>query len=277
MNLRHAQRFATREAHRIAGELYPGPVLMPRGLLRALDPAIAVALGPALRPREAFHLAFEQMLRGRPDGPLLLTLWSSSTAGEIERKDLRALLELMPKPIPERPRSRAELMTFLQPRAELLARYALALAQRDSAEARIPATQLGCGLALTRLITDLPQHLTEGYVRLPADDLERAGATSEDLLAGIRTPAVNRFLEIECAWARELLHEGQTVCDEVGARLRRGLRAAILRADALLTRIENPKWDLFRRPVRLHYRERVACALRAWWKLAPLGGRATTP
>ena len=83
LDYRHAQRFATRQAREIAGELYPGPVLMPRGMLRALDPVLAVAMGPARLRREAFRIALQQALRGRPDGPLMLALWSSATAGEI--------------------------------------------------------------------------------------------------------------------------------------------------------------------------------------------------
>ena len=59
----HARRFATREARRHAGDLYPGPVLMPRGLLRALDPLIAITLGPARTGDPEFEASFERMLR----------------------------------------------------------------------------------------------------------------------------------------------------------------------------------------------------------------------
>jgi phytoene/squalene synthetase len=270
LHLRHAQRFSTREARLIAGELYPGPVLMPRGMLRALDPVIAVALGPARQPRETFRLACERMLRGRPDGPLLLTLWASATAGEIDHALLRRLLDLMPQPIPDRPKDRTELLAFLEPRSECIARWALALAKRDQEEAIGPATKLGCGFALTRLITDLPHHLSLDRVYLPTSDLALANATTEDLVAGVRTPAVNRFLAAECAWARELLDQGLPVCDEVGARMSRGLRAAALRSRELLNRVEDPSHDLFRRPPRLSYWPRVKCAVRAWWRVKPL-------
>jgi phytoene/squalene synthetase len=276
LHLRHAQRFATREARLIAGELYPGPVLMPRGMLRALDPVLAVALGPARQPRETFRLACERMLQGRPDGPLLLTLWASATAGEIDHGLLRRLLDLMPEPIPDRPADRAALLTFLEPRSECIARWALALAKRDQEEAVGPATRLGCGFAITRLITDLPHHLSAGQVYLPATDLAAADATTEDLVAGVRTPAVNRFLAAECAWARELLDEGLPVCDEVGARMSRGLRAAVLRSRELLDRVEDPRRDLFRRPPRLSYRPRVLCAVRAWWRVKPLSTQDPT-
>ncbi|MBC8404139.1 MAG: squalene/phytoene synthase family protein [Planctomycetes bacterium] len=276
LDLRHAQRFATRQARLIAGELYPGPVLMPRGMLRALDPVLATCLGPALQPREAFHFACEEMLRGRPNGPLLLTLWASATGGEIDHELLRRLLRLMPIPMPDRPATRGELLAHLEPRAQCMAEWALALANRQRPEAVRPATLLGCGLVITRLITDLPKAVSSNQVLLPIEDLKNAGITSADLVAGVRTPAVNQFLSSECSWARQLLDEGLPVCDEVGARMSRGLRAAVLRARELLRRIEDPDRDLFRRPTRLPSRVRLRCAVRAWWPV-PAKGPASTP
>ena len=264
MDYGHARRFATREARRIVGDLYPGPVLMPRGLLRGLDPILAVALGPALEGRESFHLAFENMLRGRPDGPLLLALWSSTASGEIPHEDLRRILRRMPTPLPEDPATRGELLAYLHPRASTLSRCILALAQRLDPEALAPAEHLACGFVVTRLLTDLPAHLAAGRLHLPLSDLEQAGLSREELFDMVRTPAVDRFLLMECAWARDLLRQGLPVCERVGARLQRGLRAAVLRSEMLLRRVRQPGNDIFRRPPTLSTSERWRCAVRAW-------------
>lgn len=269
LDYRHAQRFATRQARQIAGELYPGPVLMPRGMLRALDPVLAVAMGPARQRREAFRIALRNALRGRPDGPLMLALWSSATAGEIDHELVLDLIDRMPEPMPEAPATRDELLEELSPRVELVARWALRLAQRDQEEAVGPATHLGCGLVLTRLLTDLPQHLSAGKVPLPTADLEAAGATPSDLVAGVRTPVVNQFLSSQVAWTRSLLDEGLPVCDAVGSRLARGLRAAVLRARHLLDQVDDPRCDLFRRRPTLRNSVRLRCAVRAWWPVRP--------
>ncbi|MCH2102340.1 MAG: squalene/phytoene synthase family protein [Planctomycetes bacterium] len=269
LDYRHAQRFATRQARQIAGELYPGPVLMPRGMLRALDPVLAVAMGPARQRREAFRIALRNTLRGRPDGPLMLALWSSATSGEIDHGLVLELMDRMPEPMPEAPKSREELLDEMRPRVELVARWALGLAQRDQPEAAHPASQLGCGLVLTRLLTDLPQHLSAGKIPLPTADLETAGATLEDLVAGVRTPVVNRYLSSQVAWTRELLDEGLPVCDAVGSRLARGLRAAVLRARHLLDLVDDPRCDLFRRRPSLSHAVRLRCAVRAWWPVRP--------
>lgn len=264
MDYGHARRFATREARRIAGDLYPGPVLMPRGLLRGLDPILAVALGPALEGRESFHLAFEEMLRGRPDGPLLLALWASTSNGEIPHEDLRRILKRMPSPLPEEPATRGELLAYLHPRASTLSRCTLALAQRLEPEALAPAERLACGFVVTRLLTDLPKHLAAGQLHLPLSDLEEAGLSREELFAMVRTPAMDRFLQMECEWARDLLRQGLPVCERVGARLQRGLRAAVLRSEMLLRRVRRPSNDIFRRPPVLSPAERWRCAVRAW-------------
>lgn len=269
LDYRHAQRFATRQARQIAGELYPGPVLMPRGMLRALDPVLAVAMGPARQRREAFRIALRNALRGRPDGPLMLALWSSATSGEIDHELVLELMNRMPEPMPEAPVTREELLEELRPRVELVARWALRLAQRDQEEAVGPATHLGCGLVLTRLLTDLPQHLSAGRIPLPTADLEAAGASPADLVAGVRTPAVNQFLSSQVAWTRSLLDEGLPVCDAVGSRLARGLRAAVLRARRLLDQVDHPRCDLFRRRPTLRNSVRFRCAVRAWWPVRP--------
>lgn len=237
---------------------------MPRGLLRALDPVLAVSLGPAVDGREAFESSFESMLRGRPDGPLLLALWGSMSSGELPHEPFRRLLALMPQRIPESPRSRGELLAWMHPRASLLARITLCLAQRDEAEALPPAERLACGFVVTRLLTDMPQHLAAGRILLPQSDMDAVGLSEEELRNMVRTPAVNAFLIQECMWARDLLRQGLPVCENVGARLSRGLRAAVLRAEMLLRRVRDPRRDIFRTPPTLSAEERWRCAVRAW-------------
>ena len=237
-------------------------------MLRALDPLLAIALGPARDGDAAFMESFEHMLRGRPDGPLLLAAWASVSSGEVPHATLRRMLKLMPAPAPPRPAHRGELLAWLHPRASLFARCTLALAQRDEDQALAPAERLACGLVLTRLLCDLPANLAQGRHYLPLSDMEEAGITEQELAGGVRTAEVDRFLAAECTWARSMLDQGLPVCDRVGARLSRGLRAAILRARLLLDQVEDPRRDLFRRRPRLKPTERWGCAIRAWRPIA---------
>lgn len=274
MDFGHARRFATREARAIAGDLYPGPVLMPRGLLRALDPLLAIALGPARAARPAFRASFEDALRGRPDGPLLLALSAAAAAGELPHPELRALIAAMEVPMPRDPRHRGELLAWLHPRASAFARLGLRLSQRLDASTLPPAERLACGLALVRVLVESPRLAARGENLIPLADLERCRLTREEWLAGVRTPAVDELLRQEAAWISELLDQGLPVCELVGARLRRGLRAAVLRSRRLLAQITDPRRDLFRAPPRLSGLIRWRCAVRAW---RPLRGCIPPP
>ncbi|RMH05181.1 MAG: hypothetical protein D6702_01150, partial [Planctomycetota bacterium] len=175
MDYGHSRRYACRLARRLAGDFFPGPVLMPHGVLHAMEPILAVALGPAREGGEAFAAAFERTLRGRPNGPLLLAFWASAAAGEIPHQALRDLVRLMPEPLPDPPASRGELLGFLLPRVAAVTTCLLALARSGDAAARAPAERLGLGIAVTGLVAGLPRHLAAGRLPLPLADLERAG------------------------------------------------------------------------------------------------------
>ncbi len=259
----HARRYACRLARQLAGDFFPGPVLMPHGMLHAMEPVLAVTLGPARHGSEAFSTAVERTFRGRPDGPLLLALWGSIAAGEIPHRDLREAVRLLPEALPEAPSSRGELLAFLHPRVSAVARCLLAVTRRDAAAALPAAERLGLGLAVTALLKGLPQDLAEGRLRLPLADLEAVGLERAELEAGVRTPAVHAFLCREAEWARQLLDEGLDLRAHVGSRLRRGVRAVVVRSRRLLDQAEDPRRDLFRRPPGLNGRQRWACAIRA--------------
>nr|MBC8329054.1 squalene/phytoene synthase family protein [Planctomycetota bacterium] len=259
----HAKRYACRLARQLAGDFFPGPVLMPHGMLHAMEPVLAVALGPARHGSEAFAAALERTLRGRPDGPLLLALWASCAAGEIPHRDLREMVRLLPDRLREQPASRGELLGFLHPRVSVVARCLLAVAQRQGAAALAPAERLGLGIAVTSMLARLPAELAAGRIGFPAADLERAGLELAELRQGLRSPAVDAFLVQEAAWARELLDEGLDLRAHVGSRLRRGVRAVVVRSRRLLDQVEDPRRDIFRRPPRLTESQRWACAIRA--------------
>lgn len=264
MSFRHARRFASEQAREICGDLYPGPILMPRGLLRSLDPILAIALNSANKSNSSFNDSFEKMLRGRPDGPLLLALWASIAAGEIPHKDMRKLLSLFPSEMASQPKSRGELLGYLHPRVSIIAQCMLALAQKRDAEALPSAERLGLGLTLCKLLIDMPNYLAKEKIYFPESDLKSANLTKKSLLKMVRTPEIDHFLAQQCDWIESLINEGLPVCDKVGARLRRGLLAAAFRAKMLLKHIRNPENDIFRTPPSLTNLQRWQCALRAW-------------
>lgn len=267
MNLEHASRFASAQARLAAGDLYPDPWLLPRGFRRTLDALLAVAFGPARRGGEAFRDGSERALRGRPDGPLLLALWSAATAAEMRHADLRALFAAVHEPLPDPPASRAELRTSLQRRVEPLARCVLAILQAGE-EALPPAVELGIGLGLARLLLDTPAQLRAGRLPWPEADLTACGLRREDLARGLPGPAVSAWLRGESSWALEHLARGHGLREHVGARLRRALDNEIRRARRLLAQASDPQRDLFRNPPRLPAAVRWSGRARALGNLA---------
>lgn len=268
MDFNHSSRFATQLAREAAGDLYPGPILMPRGLLRTIDPILAVSCGPAKSNNEEFAAAFEAMLRGRPNGPLLLALWGSAAAGEISHSDLRALLQYPAGPLPNCPSTKGALLSWMHPRVSAIARCFLSLAQRTEDDVLAPAERLGVGFALTRMLTDIPEHIAAGKFPFPVDELERAGASVEEFLNGLPTPPVQKFIRGQAMWAMDLINQGLPTTNRVGARLARGLRAAALRSRRLLIKTLDPARDPFLNPARLGPSERWGCAIRAWFPIS---------
>lgn len=282
MKLSHATRFAHRQARLHAGDLYPDPWLLPRGFVRAMDPILAVALGPARQGGEALRGGLERALRGRPDGPLLLSLWAAAAAGEIPHGDLRALAHLMAEPLPDSPPTRGELRRFLAARVSPLASCILALVERREPQALGAATSFGVGLALTRLLLDLPAHLRRGRLPWPPGDLAACGVTREALADGLATEAVRRFLGLEVAWAQEEIRAGRPLEAWLGARLRRGLRDVARRASLLHRRLLDPRYDPLRSPPALRPRDIAWGRARALGSLArsvlwPPGSRRPVP
>ncbi|HJM38856.1 MAG TPA: squalene/phytoene synthase family protein [Planctomycetota bacterium] len=269
MNLGHARRYSSRLAKELAGDFYPGPVLMPHSVLRAMEPFLAFALGPAREKNDGFSASTEAMLRGRPDGPLLIALWSSMAAGEVPAKDIRDILRLFPEPLPNCPKNRGELLAFLLPRVAPVASGMLAIGGRRTPEARPPAERLGLGLALTGILVQLPKHLAAGCFPLPTSDLEKCQVTLEELKLGVQTAPVQRFIATEARWARQLLDEGLSLRPHLGARLRRGLRAVVVRSRKLLDQAENPNQDLFRKAPELSSVLRWSSVCRAMLGIKP--------
>ena len=154
------------------------------------------------------------------------------------------------------------------PHRKRLKEYKLLLKEKDPNHGKLGSYRAA---HLRRLLNLGAAHMKKGRYHSAKAIFEEvlhiapSNAEARAALRRIRTDAGNEFLSRECRWARELLDLGLPVCDEVGARMSRGLRAAVLRARELLQRIEDPKRDLFRRPTRLPNRVRLRCAVRAWW------------
>lgn len=268
MNFEHASRFASAQARRAAGDLYPDRWLVPVGQRRALDALLAVALGPAARGGEAFRAGFERSLRGRPDGPLLLALWGAASAAELAHADLRRLVEQAAQPLPDFPADRAALEAELAARVEPFVCCALAVLERSSTAAMEPALVFGRALAHTHLLLQAPALATAGRFPWPAATLRRAGLSPEQWRAGANGSEAAAWRAEVAGWAEQDWSEAAAVLPYLGARWRRALAIERGRALLLLRRYRDPCADPMRRPPRVSAAGRWSGRVRALGILA---------
>ena len=118
----------------------------------------------------------------------------------------------------------------------------------------------GANAALCRLAQDeIICVATTGLATWLADGLK------DDSGQCVHSPEIDAFLKETALWTRTLLDSGLPVCNQVGSRLARGLRASVLRSHKLLQQVLNPQRDFFRRPPVLTASQRWSCAIRAWF------------
>jgi hydroxysqualene synthase len=81
------------------------------------------------------------------------------------------------------------------------------------------ADDLCTGLALAKILQDIPADMDRGRIYLPAEDLRHFGV-NEDMLARRRpTRAVNALLRFEVARTRSLFERARPLVDVIGANL----------------------------------------------------------
>lgn len=145
--------------------------------------------------------------------------------------------------------------------------------------AREYATNLGVALQLTNILRDIPGDLARGRVYLPMEDFRAHGCSEADLKneviragAGIRSGAVRMLLAQQARRARDYYtRAAQTLPRQEARRL---IAAEIMSAiyRAILTRIEQRDYDVFREVVRIPRPRRALIAARVWASTALWAG-----
>lgn len=81
------------------------------------------------------------------------------------------------------------------------------------------ADDLSTGLALAKLLQDIPADMDRGRVYIPAEDLRHFGVDESDLAARRATPAVGALVRYEVARTRALFERARPLVDALGANL----------------------------------------------------------
>jgi squalene synthase HpnC len=124
--------------------------------------------------------------------------------------------------------------------------------------ARIALSDSICtALQLTEHCQDVAEDLARGRVYLPAEDLERFGATSADLAAEHAGAPLRAVLAFEVQRARGLLAEGAPLIGELGGRGRLAVAAFVAGGRAALEAIERAGYDVLGGPPRVGHARRL--------------------
>jgi phytoene synthase len=141
----------------------------------------------------------------------------------------------------------------------------------STAASRQYATDLGVALQLTNILRDVPGDLAKGRIYIPQEDLRRHGCTEADLLTetrraggGIGSAKVRALLNQQAQRARDYYARAARALPKSEAR--RLVAAEIMGAIyfAILRRIEQRDYDVFREVVRIPRPRRALIAAAVW-------------
>jgi phytoene synthase len=137
--------------------------------------------------------------------------------------------------------------------------------------ARQYADDLGVALQLTNILRDVPADFAQGRLYIPLEDLRAHGCTEADLAdeiahagRGVRSAAVKSLLAQQAGRAREYYAQAARALPRSEAR--RLAAAQIMGAiyRAILRRIEQREYDVFREVVRIPRPRRAVIAAAVW-------------
>lgn len=134
----------------------------------------------------------------------------------------------------------------------------------DTPEARAYAVALGRALQLTNILRDIPRDASRGRLYFPLEDLERFGVAEEDLMVGRLTESTRALLAFEAGRAREAFTEAAGLRPPEADRALLPAEMMHRLYEALLAKMGNAGYDVWRRRARLAWHEKLFEAGRCW-------------
>ena len=113
----------------------------------------------------------------------------------------------------------AELRGYTAQAAEPMGHLLLNVGGYRAPELLAYADDMASGLAVVRLIQDIPADLARGRIYVPVEDLRHFGVTEAALEARVATPAIDALIRYEVARTRALFERARPLIEKVGADL----------------------------------------------------------
>ena len=137
-----------------------------------------------------------------------------------------------------------ELMGYCELSANPVGHLVLAVFESATAD-RLAASDAVCsGLQVLEHLQDLGEDARAGRVYMPADDMERFGCTTDDLLAPVAGPGLRSLVECEASRAREMLEKGRSLVASLRGYSRLAIAGFVAGGLAGLDAIETARFDV---------------------------------
>jgi phytoene synthase len=133
----------------------------------------------------------------------------------------------------------------------------------DTPEALPLAEKCGIAFQLTNIIRDVREDAGRDRIYIPQEDLARFGVRREELLAARVSPALRSALQFEARRAREYYLESAPLARMIHAESRGSFRALVDIYARLLDRIEESRFEVLARRIRVPGWEKAWIVLRS--------------
>ncbi len=168
-----------------------------------------------------------------------------------------------------------DLRGYTSQAAEPVAHLLLYIAGYRAPELHAFADDLATGLALARLLQDIPADHARGRIYLPQEDLRHFGVSEEDLGERRTTAAVGALVRYEVARTRALFERARPLVDRAGSDLAVELALMWHGGMRILDKIADAGAHLLEHRPRLDAADKALVVTRALaWRGESLGPRA---
>lgn len=225
-----------------------------------------------------FQAEREKVARGEPPKVVDRAIWEAAYE-VVEVHDLPAALLAVQVDAarrfqePMRFATFEELQRFVQQWAAPHGRLLAGLAGLNEKWQRIHVDQLALGLFLVGRLVKLPRDLERDHLYLPLEDLDRAGVSEEQLLAGEIDEAVRGVLWKLSVRARDALAQSQDLIHDLRWRQRGPFKRVWLGGLEVLGEVERRDFDVWSKPVEISFVNRLRIRLQSVFGKSAFGRR----
>jgi len=168
------------------------------------------------RWEEQLHAAY----RGNADHPVFVALADTVDKFALPITEFTELMSGFRTDLERRRYATfSELRSYTRQAAEPIGRLLLYIAGYRAPELHAFGDDLSTGVAVARLVQDVPADWQRGRVYLPAEDLRHFGVTEADIASRRISPAVGALVRYEVARTRALFERARPLIDTAGPDL----------------------------------------------------------